>query len=106
VSNYWSIHLPDLLQPNGILAPLTGRGMRLAQYWAEIVAQASNYDEPTTLRCRRRPGRRPCGGLLTLFFDVDSNDVLWFCPVCDDQGRISGWEDTFWDNGNLTEAMT
>jgi len=59
-------------------------------------------------RCdaRRRPGRRPCAGLLTIFFDVDKNDVLWFCPVCDDQGRISGWEDTFWDNGNLLETTS
>ncbi len=106
VSNYWSIHLPHLLQPNGTLAPFTGRGLRLAQYWAAIVAQASNYDEPTTLRCRRRPGRKPCARLLTIFFDVDSNDVLWFCPVCDDQGRISGWEDTFWDNSELTESRS
>src|ERR1700722_3393956 len=44
-------------------------------FWTEIVAQASNYDEPTTLHCRRRLGRRPCGGLLTLFFDVDSFDA-------------------------------
>ena len=61
-------------------------------------AQASNYEAPTTLRCRRRPKRKPCRGSLTIFFDVDTFDVLWFCPVCDDQGRISGWEGTFWDN--------
>jgi hypothetical protein len=68
MGNYWSVHLPHLLEPNGTLAPLTGRGLPLAQYWTQIVAQASNYDERDTLRCRRRPGRRPCGGLLTLFF--------------------------------------
>jgi hypothetical protein len=42
--------------------------------------------------------------LLTLFFDVDTFDVLWFCPVCDDNGRISGWEGTFWDNSDIPEA--
>jgi hypothetical protein len=88
------------------LAPLTGRGLRLAQYWTQIVAQASNYDEPATLRCRWRPGRRPCGGSLTLFFDVDNFDVLWYCSNCDDNGRISGWEGTFWDNSNLTEITS
>ena len=55
MGNYWSVHLPHLLEPNGTLAPLTGRGLRLAQYWTQIVAQASNYDERATLRCRRRP---------------------------------------------------
>jgi hypothetical protein len=104
MTGYYSIHLPHLLDEKGSLASLSGRGLRLALYWTEIVAQASNYDEPTTMRCRRRPGRRPCKGLLTIFFDVDTNDVLWFCPACDDQGRISGWEGTFWDNANLTEG--
>jgi hypothetical protein len=106
LGNYWSVHLPHLLAADGTLAPLTGRGLRLATYWTEIVAQASNYDAPTTLRCRRRPGRRPCGGLLTIFFDVDTFDVLWFCPVCNDEGRISGWQGSFWDNSEVTETTS
>jgi hypothetical protein len=106
MGNYWSIHLPDLLAANGTIAAHSPRGLRLAKYWTEIVAQASNYDEPTSLQCRRRPHRRPCGGLLTLFFDVDTFDVLWFCPVCDDNGRISGWEGTFWDNGDVGEIAS
>jgi hypothetical protein len=106
LGNYWGIHLPHFLTPNGTLAPLSGRGLRLAEYWTQIVAQATLYDEPTTLRCRRRPGRRPCTGVLTIFFDVDNDDVLWFCPVCNDEGRIGGWQDTFWDNGNLTETTS
>ena len=104
MSNYWSVHLPHLLKLDGTLAPASGRELKLAWYWTEIVAQASNYDERTTLRCRRRPGRSPCGGLLTLFFDIDTFDVLWFCPNCDDNGRISGWEGTSWDNSEITES--
>src|SRR5713101_6915389 len=103
MGNYWSVCLRDYLEPNGALAALSPHGLRLAKYWTDIVAQASNYDAPTTLRCRRRPGRRPCGGLLTFFFDVDKFDVLWFCPNYDDKGRISGWEGAFWDSSNLTE---
>jgi hypothetical protein len=93
--------LRDFLDPNGAIAPKSGRALRLAQFCADIVAQASNYDEPTTMRCRRRQGRRPCPGALTIFFDVDSFDVLWFCPVCDDNGRIGNWEGTFWDNSDI-----
>lgn len=106
MSNYWSLSLRDYLAPNGSFADLSPRARRLAAYWAEIVAQASNYDEPTTLRCRRRPGRRPCAELLTIYFDVDNFDVLWFCPGCNDNGRIGGWEGTFWDNSDLTEQIS
>jgi hypothetical protein len=106
MGNYWSLNLRDFLAPNGSIAPGSGRALRLAQFCADIVAQASNYDEPTTMRCRRRPGHKPCAGLLTIFFDVDNFDVLWFCPVCDDNGRIGGWEGTFWDNSELTETRS
>jgi hypothetical protein len=35
---------------------------------------------------------------LTISFEVHTNDVLWSCPRCGDEGRIAGWEGTFWDN--------
>ena len=97
----WQIDLRHFLLPDGKPAPLPTRAQRLFDYWTEIVSQATQYDDPTTLCCRRRPGRRPCGALLTIFFDIDTNDVLWFCPACHDEGRIAGWEETFWDNGIL-----
>jgi hypothetical protein len=31
---------------------------------------------------------------------------MWFCPACDDNGRISGWEGTFWDNSDAGEASS
>jgi hypothetical protein len=43
---------------------------------------------------------------LTLFFDADNFDVLWFCPVCDDNGRICGWEGTFWDNSDVGQVTS
>lgn len=101
MSHYWSIDLRHYLLPQGKPAPLPPRTRRLFAYWTEIVSQATQYEAPTTLRCRRRPGRRPCRTLLTISFDIGTNDVIWFCPRCHDQGRISGWEETFWDNGGF-----
>ena len=99
----WVVDLRHFLLPDGKVAPLPPRAQRLFAYWSEIVSQATQYDDPTTLLCRRRPGHEPCGALLTIFFDIDNNDVLWFCPRCHDEGRISGWEGTFWDNGDIAE---
>ena len=28
------------------------------------------------------------------------------CPVSDDEGRISGWQGTFWDNSELAERAS
>ena len=106
MGNYWSVSLRDFLNASGNLAQLSPRGIRLARYFAEIVSQATLYDEPTTLRCRRRPQRRPCATPLTIFFDVDNEDVLWFCPTCNDEGGIGGWQGTFWDHGELTELLS
>jgi len=101
MGNYWSVDLRHYLLPEGKPARLSPRGRRLFEYWTEIVSQATQHDDPTTLLCRRRPAGRPCGILLTIFFDIDTNDVLWFCPRCHEEGRIAGWENTFWDNGAL-----
>ena len=101
MGNYWSVDLRRYLLPEGKPARLSPRGRRLFEHWTKIVSQATQYDDPTTLLCRRRPGRQPCKALLTIFFDIDTNDVLWFCPRCHDEGRIAGWENTFWDNSAL-----
>ena len=86
----WVVNLQHFLLPNGNVAPLPPRAQRLFAYWTEIVCQATQYDDPTTLRCRRRPGRKSCGAVLTILFDIDNNDVLWFSPRCHDEGRIAG----------------
>jgi hypothetical protein len=67
------------------------------------VAQGSNFDEPVTLRCRRRPGRRPCTGVLSILLDESLEDLVWHCPACGDNGVIRGWEGTFWDNSDIPE---
>ena len=106
MGNYWSVALTDFIDATGAIVPQKGRALQLALFFTEIVAQANNYDAPTTITCRRRPQRRPCGTPLTLHFDTDNFDVLWFCPVCNDNGRIGGWERTFWDNSDIAEATS
>lgn len=75
------------------------RARILAEYFASIVVDAtSNLDDPPAVRCRRRPGHRRCTGMIMCNPDNDDFDrIYWHCPVCEDNGFISGWQDTLWD---------
>jgi hypothetical protein len=99
VSDTWIIDLRHYLTPTGAIADLSPRGRRLAEYFASIVADATTeLDEPPTVRCRRRPGRRRCDGIVMSYPAVDEHDSIhWYCPLCDDNGVITGWQNTLWD---------
>jgi len=101
VADTWSIDLRHYLTPAGTLAALPARGRVLAEYFTQIVAQGSNFGAPIALRCRRRPRRRPCAGVLEICLDLDG--MVWQCPVCGDNGVIRGWQRTFWDNSEKPE---
>jgi len=80
----WIVDLRHYLTPAGAIADLPPRARILAQYWTQIVAQGSNFDEPITLRCRRRPRRRLCEGILEISLDQDLDRIVWRCPVCEE----------------------
>jgi hypothetical protein len=75
------------------------RARLLAEYFAAIVVDATaNLDNEPNVRCRRRPRRRRCTGTVMSYPDADDLDrIYWYCPVCNDRGFISGWQNTLWD---------
>ena len=104
MGNNWIVDLGHFLNATGALAlKLLRRARTLAEFWAEIVSQATLFDEPTTIRCRRRPRHRACATVLYVTFDDTMDAALWECPQCHDGGAIRGWQGTFWDHSELTE---
>ena len=101
MADTWITNLTHFLDENGFIAPMPGPALRLAEYLTNIVADASTYDhEPTrhtVVHCRRRPGRKPCTGIIETGFTVDDDEILWECPACGDNGRISNWQGSPWD---------
>ena len=53
----------------------------------------------TLVECSRRPGRKPCLGLLEVVkFSAGHIDAI--CPVCEEERiYVSGWEGTAWAKG-------
>lgn len=97
--NTWIVDLRHYLAPSGALAEMPRPARRLAEYFASIVVDASSYlDEPPSVRCRRCPGHRRCSGIVFSMPNIEHDDaIVWYCPVCGDNGLIQGWQDTFWD---------
>lgn len=103
-------HMPSLLEPNPLLPPML---LRFTEYLGGIIAGASH--SPSTewkesrVRCRRRPGRRPCPGPINVRTGCeDPPEILWECPSCGEHGVIRNWQGCEWDNSedrwNLSEA--
>ena len=90
-------HFLDL--SDGAPAP----ALRLAQHFGNIVRAATAGDErvgdwwTSALPCRRRPGRRPCPGRITIVRQQPPAPIQWRCNVCADEGVISNWEGSPYD---------
>jgi hypothetical protein len=99
VGNTWIVDLRHYLSPVGAIADMPGPARKLAEYFASIVVDATtNLDEEPTVRCRRRPAHRPCTGVVMSYPSADEDaSIHWYCPVCDDNGLIRGWQKTLWD---------
>ena len=99
MGNTWIVDLRHYLTPIGTMAELPPRARILAEYLASIVLDAtSNLDNPPTVRCRRRPRRQRCPGIVMSYPSAEADDRIdWYCPVCHDNGIIRGWQGTLWD---------
>ena len=39
-----------------------------------------------------------CYGMIKSAFRPDTEEIHWYCPDCENEGLISGWQKTKWDN--------
>lgn len=77
-----------------------GPARRLMEYMTRIVAAATmppgNHGVIDAVKCRRRPDRRACPGVIEHRLWADDR-ITWHCPDCGDNGVISNWQSTPWD---------
>ena len=84
---------------------MPSQARRLAEYFTSIVVDATaNIEREPSVRCRRRPGRRRCTGIVISYPAADDMDLIyWYCPVCNDKGFIGGWQNTVWNGFAIGE---
>ena len=99
MADTWITDLTDFLENGRLPQGLPGPALRLVEYLGRIVAAVTGVepDDPLGVRCRRRPGRRPCPGEIEGYISPESSVIYWECLVCGERGVISNWENTMWD---------
>ena len=69
-----------------------------SDYLGDIVCAATfappGVEVDTAVRCRRRPERKLCHGLIRLRLSEEPAELSWWCPVCGDHGVIRNWTGT------------
>jgi hypothetical protein len=100
--NTWIIDITHYLDEHGAIVTAPAPARRLAEHFAAIVRAVTC--EPceaaiaSIVRCRRRPGRKPCPGQIRAAITLDDQmNIAWECPSCGDKGLISNWHGTIWD---------
>jgi hypothetical protein len=84
-----------------LVGPQFAPAKRFAAYLGGVVSAATVHPPgeviATGLACHRRPGHKPCSGWLLVRRAEAAARIEWACPVCSDEGVISGWEGSPWD---------
>jgi len=85
--------LRHFLDDSGSISMPEGPARAIAQFNADVVANASNAagkppDAPRCFKCKK--------AIVQTGLARDSS-VLWTCPHCAAAGRISNWRGTLWD---------
>lgn len=55
----------------------------------------------TSLRCRKRPERKQCNGLIRVQLSEDPVELRWWCPVCGDKGTLRSWKGLPWKKNHI-----
>jgi hypothetical protein len=76
---------------------LSSKVKKLSEIIAYATAIESELPTGSPPVCWRRPKRRACPGELQIDFDPEADEIRWLCPVCGDEGVLSGWSGLIWD---------
>jgi hypothetical protein len=86
-------NLTHFLDKSGAIGPVKGPARAMAQFQVDVVAHASDAAEhaPAAPRCFK------CKKAVVVASRGHDDAVVWACPACRAEGRISNWQGTLWD---------
>ena len=85
--------LTRFLDKSGAIGPIEGPARAIAQVHVDVIAHAFDSREtafPT-------PRRFKCKTSAVEADRSHDDAVVWVCPICRTEGRISKWQGSLWD---------
>ena len=70
----------------------------LASFLALVIDTTTKNSPFTLTQTEIRCFEKGCKGLIKSEVMKENNDIHWVCSKCENEGRISGWNLTKWDN--------
>ena len=85
--------LTHFLDKSGAIGPVKGPARAMAQFNVDVVAHASDVTPKVSPAPRCFKYKK--GAIEALRANDDA--IVWRCPMCRTEGRISNWQGSFWD---------
>jgi hypothetical protein len=90
------------LDDKGAIAPLRGPAKAMADFHAGVIAYSTDFDDtgvilPRCFKCKK-------GTVEAALAQDDA--IVWQCPRCQAEGRISNWQGTLWDLSERPDAAS
>jgi hypothetical protein len=95
----WITDLRHFVNKDGSRTDMPNRTRRLSDYFGSIVKGVTirRGDKLATgVGCKGRFRQGPCPGEIIAYIN-EHDGISWSCPVCMNNGVISGWKGTIWD---------
>ena len=98
-----SMYITDLthfLDKSGAIAPVKGPARAMAQFLVNVVSHASDATEgafaaPSCFKCKK---------IAVEAARAQDDAIVWSCPACRTEGRISNWKGSLWDLRDRPQA--
>jgi hypothetical protein len=90
------------LDDEGAIAPMRGAAKAMAEFHGAVIAFATDFEEvgvplAQCIKCKKS----------SVSAELALDDaIVWHCPRCRAEGRISNWRGTLWDLSNRPDAAS
>ncbi|MBN1288390.1 MAG: hypothetical protein JXA49_01985 [Actinobacteria bacterium] len=109
MADTWIIDITHFGTDRASIWDIPPHARRLAEYFGSIIGAATltgpGLVVHTALRCRRRPGRKPCPGRIVVERLEVPPEIEWSCSSCGDRGVLRNWRRTGWDLSEKGEFL-